>query len=199
MRKLFVMGVAVIFATSAFAQNLEPVRARFQQTVELSAECMLGNLGVGYIAGYRFNPSLFLGVGAGVNYSFGSNDNAQLMTTDETLLPMHKLNVPIYLNLKAYFLKNTRCTPFLSLAAGGRLSTDGTANLVMGEARYNTCGIIANAAIGAEYRLSQSKSIHISVGAGTQSIPYAKNITSYGFDNVSKYKPTVDLRVGFTF
>ena len=199
MKKLIVMAVVVALSTSVFARKPAPVQARFQQTVELAAELSAGSIGAEYIAGYRFNPYVFLGAGIGAHYGFNSIGQTELLTVEETPLRMHKLNIPLYVNLKAYFLKQTRCTPFVSVSAGGRFSTKGTAELIMGEAEYSTIGLLANAALGAEYRIAQNRSIHISVGAGMQSYPYARNIRSYQFDNAQEYKLNLDVRIGFTF
>ena len=199
MKKLIFATLVAMSATAVFAQNPGPVQARFQQTAQLSADALAGSIGAEYIAGYRFNPHLFVGAGTGVNLLLADKGAAELRTTENTELAMHMLNIPLFVNVKGYLFKESAWNPFISLSAGGHFSTNGTARMIMGEVKYNTCGVLADAALGVEYRLSQNRSVHISVGAGINGIPYAENITSYSFDNVQKYKLAVNITAGFTF
>ena len=194
-----VLALNVNAQVSAEQSKTQSAKARFQQAVELNGELLAGSVGVEYSAGCRLNPYLFLGAGFGVHYGFGNDGETMLFDVEEKFMRMNRVNVPVYANLKVWFLEKRRCMPFLSLSAGARFSTKRTAQLVMGEAEYGTGGVLANAALGADFGLSENRSIYVSVGAGMQSYPFARNIRSYQFDNSQKYKLNVDIRVGFSF
>ena len=199
MKKLIFATLVALSATTAFAQSPAPAKAQFRQAAELAVEALNGFAGADYIAGCRINPYLFVGAGAGVHYYFGKAGETALDTAAEKQLKPCAVNVPLYANIKAYLLKDRRCTPYVSLSAGARLSGSRTARMIMGDAKYNTCAMIIDASIGAEYRLDDNYSIYVSVGSGVQGMPYAQNITSYSFDKTTKYKPDLNIRIGFSF
>ncbi|MBQ7856742.1 MAG: hypothetical protein IJ348_06485 [Alistipes sp.] len=61
--------------------------------------------GVNIINGYRFNPYFYIGLGVGYRRFLNS--------------PAH--SIPLYLNLKANFIKDRRVSPFVSVNAGVNL------------------------------------------------------------------------------
>lgn len=127
-------------------------------------------LDLNYIGGYRFNNTLFLGVGTGVNFNIpiGSSD----------LEYMNKICVPLYAHARVYILKG-RLSPFVSLSLGARLSTK--RSFAPEYEKYSTNNFLINPRIGVNYRFTPKQSVYLSLGY--EPIKYVSDFSVY---------PTID-------
>lgn len=117
------------------------------------------------VHGYRFSNEIFVGVGTGVDFADGY------------------INVPAYLDVRAYFLK-TRATPFFSLGAGY--------NFVSENKNYH--GFLVNPAAGVRFALNQKIAINLNLGYKLVGIP----ITYTTYNKLETFN-AFTARVGFEF
>lgn len=95
-------------------QYLRPLG--FRQMAELNLGTI--NLGVDYVAGYKFNQYFFLGAGFGLEAIYDSHMSCSLVDKNKIAYKHTAFNFPIYVNAKGYFTK-TRVQPYLDLSLGG--------------------------------------------------------------------------------
>lgn len=166
MKRFLVITATILFfaATSAEAQifsyslteikkEKKPRTGYFQQ----SAELVLGGLiydiklttGANYIAGYRFNPYIFLGGGLGVSY-----------IDDGTLPYMHTIGecqARLFANAKFYLTK-TRVQPFFDLSVGGIYWDE------WNNGSSTTSGLLFNPQFGINYKLNNKLNLYVNIG-----------------------------------
>ena len=116
-------------------KNLAPTERGFEQSVEVGGFYTdWFFIGAKYIAGYRFNKTLF--VGGGTGFEFAVWDGIA--------------TIPVFANAKAY-IGNWRLTPFIGLSIGGRIDLT---NDYLGYT-IKPFGIYCDPHIGVEYRIKR--------------------------------------------
>ena len=158
-----------------------------------------GNLGVSYIAGYRFNNMSYLGLGAGLNYFFNS-PITQIKINSSFGIPLtnSQISIPIYAYFRINFI-NKQITPFFAISAGYEFSEKKTANLDLCNIEYNTSNIFVNPQIGVNYRISIKTSLYLALGFQAFSMPYCAEHTGYNAKITQKVGYGVDFHLGFSF
>ena len=116
-------------------KTLAPTERGFEQYVEVGGFYTdWFFIGAKYIAGYRFNKTLF--VGGGTGFEFAVWDGIA--------------TIPVFANAKAY-IGNWRLTPFIGLSIGGRIHLT---NDYLGYT-IKPFGIYCDPHIGVEYRIKR--------------------------------------------
>ena len=116
-------------------KTLSPTERGFEQSVEVGGFYTdWFFIGAKYIAGYRFNKTLF--VGGGTGFEFAVWDGIA--------------TIPVFANAKAY-IGNWRLTPFIGLSIGGRIHLT---NDYLGYT-IKPFGIYCDPHIGVEYRIKR--------------------------------------------
>ena len=158
-----------------------------------------GNLGVSYIAGYRFNNMSYLGLGAGLNYFFNS-PITQIKINSSFGIPLtnSQISIPIYAYFRINFI-NKQITPFFAISAGYEFSEKKTTNLDLCNIEYNTSNIFVNPQIGVNYRISIKTSLYLALGFQAFSMPYCAEHTGYNAKITQKVGYGVDFHLGFSF
>ena len=185
------------------------LRKGFESMVDMS--CLFAsesgrytNLGVDYIAGYRFNNFLYLGVGAGIHLNVNSGPH-QLHYSNYSdyyggrFLNPGKYAVPAYCYFRANF-SNTFCSPFFALSLGGSFSPNQRIELNMFDFEYNTISHFMNPQLGVNFRMKKRKmSIYTAIGLQCFTAPYSSEWTSYSATIGKRVTCGGDLHFGFTF
>lgn len=114
------------------------VKRGFEQEINLAysyIDFLTNHVNLNYIAGYRFNHFLYVGVGTGLDFGCSNNykpfvntikwgtyeDKGNYYHDGFEDAPVQKVAIPLYAHFKAYFMK-TRWAPFLAFSAGARFS-----------------------------------------------------------------------------
>jgi len=116
------------------SQSLATIQRGFGQYVEISP--MFNSISscndsfsthINYIAGYRFNKNLFLGVGTGVNLNFGHNTffygrgGGSWNYCDVYDASLAMFSIPVYLHFRVDFGKRAKLwNPYASISAGAQ-------------------------------------------------------------------------------
>ncbi len=183
-------------------KKLPDVKPGYEQSVDLSYSLLTDNntaLDINYIGGYRFNNTFFLGLGAGLEYNLTSGTvQSSEGYTSLGALPLPALNIPIYAHFRVYFMKS-RVTPFIALSAGGRFSTSREFDIAAGPVKYGTCGALAFAAIGVNYRLDADKSLYLTIGGGGATSPYLRETSIATATVTNEFEFGLKANIGFTF
>ena len=154
-------------------------------------------MGFTYTAGYHFNNKIYLGGGAGLNFTLDTwrsklsysaiqkykNEGCQWpgeymyeeLEQKDPLAPC-LCSVPIFAYFKANFI-NRRCSPFFALAAGGYISGNQSLVLDNGYLEYNTSRAFINPQIGVNFRTTIRTSIYFAVGVNLYTVTYCKTLT----------------------
>ena len=124
------------------------IKRGYQQEVSFAWSCLpccewRNHINFNYVGGFRFNHYFFAGIGTGLDFGAGYNfkpltfddgymvlDSQGFKTGDQFYtyygnsfgeLPIQKVSIPLYVHLRAYFMK-TKWAPFLAFSAGMRIS-----------------------------------------------------------------------------
>ena len=124
------------------------IKRGYQQEVSFAWSCLpccedRNHINFNYVGGFRFNHYFFAGIGTGLDFGAGYNfkpltfdddrmvlDSQEFKTGDQFYtygvnsfgeLPIQKVSIPLYVHLRAYFMK-TKWAPFLAFSAGMRIS-----------------------------------------------------------------------------
>ena len=160
MKRFIILAAALLCAVAANAQQLKtaqgitietepepkpkktlvPTERGFEQSVEVGGFYTTDDwffIGAKYIAGYRFNKTLF--VGGGTGFEFEVWDGIA--------------TIPVFANAKAY-IGNWRLTPFIGLSIGGRIDLT---NDLPNDHGYTIkpFGIYCDPHIGVEYTIKR--------------------------------------------
>ncbi len=212
MKKFLFTFVFMLVALSGYSQlvqssslvvtrkALDPVKRGWQQSIEASYQTQMSltggdMLGLNYIGGYRFNNALFLGFGVGLDFKI---NEALPKKVDNLILDINTVNIPLYIHLRAYFLK-MRVSPFFALSVGGRLSTKHKFALELGDVKYNTCGLLLNPQLGINFRTSNKGNFYIAAGCGVHTMPTLDEVNNISISTKSKLQYGINVRAGFTF
>ena len=163
----------------------------YQQYIQVGVE-LPGSPSLNYIGGYRFNKSLFLGLGTGVNTSlfhheplYSTTYNGDYFISD--IQYKSQISIPVYLNFRYDIRKeNWRWNPYISTSVGCHfatsqierftLTTDGMTLASLsdndltyevlndGESHFLNYGLLYEASVGVNCRLTDSASLYIGVG-----------------------------------
>lgn len=158
------------------------------------------NIGLNYIAGYRFNNFLYLGAGAGAYINFHGNPyQFESNYGYSSFLNPGKFSVPAYLYFRANF-SNTFCSPFFALSLGGSYSPNQTLQLNMFNVKYKTISHFANPQLGINFRAKKKKmSVYFAVGFQCFTAPYCTKWTPYNATIKRSVTCGTDAHFGFTF
>lgn len=171
MRRFLLVVASLLFAYMAEAQMVSTsslivtkekfpaVERGYESMIELSPTIEAVSeflfIDINYIGGYRFNNTLFLGVGTGLNFYMPGKGDFQ---------NINKLYVPLYAHAKVYVMKG-RLSPFVALSVGARLSTKRFYEDEDGyEKKYSTTNFLINPRIGVNYRFTPDVSGYVSLG-----------------------------------
>ena len=154
MKRFIILAAVLLCAVTANAQQLKtaqgitietepepkskktfaPIERGFEQSVEVGGFYTdWFFIGAKYIAGYRFNKTLF--VGGGTGFEFEVWDGIA--------------TIPVFANAKAY-IGNWRLTPFIGLSIGGRIDLTNDSGYTI-----KPFGIYCDPHIGVEYRIKR--------------------------------------------
>lgn len=194
----------------------------YQQEISLGwwwAES-LSALRFSYVGGKRFNNYFFAGLGAGLDIGISHtyqphvvkskyyniyDENGNFRYDVDVVLPMQTIAIPIYANIKGYFMR-TKLAPYLSFSAGARISTG--KKLVIDDydttsdfRRYGAVRGMFDLSVGANYRYSQDRSYTFELGYYTQNIDFFDyKYTSRNWYIHNKYwSHGFKISVGMTF
>ena len=125
MKKIFLLAVAIICATTSFAQ----VPVKYHGEVDLGYSIGVGTFGTGRvnvhtIQGVQISKYFSTGVGVGIDYYHESSN----------------IVLPIYLNLKGYLPVTEKVSPYLSFDIG--------AGICLSEGVSGLSGLYCTPAIG---------------------------------------------------
>ncbi len=155
------------------------------------------NIHLSIINGYRFNNTLYAGIGVGVGYS-NSLDGIDISTLRYTTeYRTDAILLPIYGNIKANLSNDTKISPFLSLNIGYTFD----ANQYLRDAP----GFFLQPNFGVDFKITDQTSIYGLVGINLQHFEYTytRNIGSTTSDweitTKSEMFKAIDLKIGFKF
>ena len=126
------------------------VKKGYQQEVSLAYSWLdeggpeINQLNFNYVGGYRFNHYFYAGIGTGLDfaashtykpmtfydrsglldwqvYESGDKIRSSYNSFRHRNLPIQKVSIPLYVHLRAYFMK-TKWAPFIAFSAGIRIS-----------------------------------------------------------------------------
>lgn len=185
-------------------QKLPPVKAGLQHSVELGYADgdQYSNIAASYVIGYRFNNTFFLGGGVGFGYNMGDTSNKTynqyLYWEEGETLNIKAIEIPVFVNMKVYFLK-ARCTPFFGLSAGAAFSAKNTATLEFGDVKYSTIGAIVVPSLGVNCRISAKHSLYVAGKVRMRTIPTAKSFNATDLTTGTAAEFSYGASIGFTF
>lgn len=163
---------------------------------------------INYIAGYRFNDYLYLGVGAGVGFCFSGNvySDSFYCNSDNGLF------IPLHINFRSYLTK-TRFQPLVNLSIGcnipipyrvyGQINFDSDKDFYDGDNTYEcSCsliGLMLQPGLGFNFRINGKVSMYaiISYYSTTQQEPYLDADKNIHISN--KMYHGISIKWGFTF
>ena len=182
-----------------YAKHQSGFTSMIDVSYRLPFNALSGNIGANYIAGYRINNTLLVGVGVGINYFLNSQPSQLSIDTPcgVTLTPS-AITIPIFAYFRANFM-NAQFSPFFALAAGYELSTKQILNLDLYSVEYNTGGFFANPQIGINYRTTLKTSLYLAIGFQAYTTPYCVEHTGYNATIKQELAYGVDIHLGFTF
>jgi opacity protein-like surface antigen len=174
----------------------------YEKSIEIGYAVGVGKynndiINLSMINGYRFNNTLFAGIGVGVGYSNALNgvDISTLGITTE--YRTDAILIPIYANIKANLSKDSKISPFLSLNVGYTIN----ANQYLKDAP----GFHIQPNFGIDFKITDKTSIYGLVGFNLQHFDYSytRNVGTTTSDweittNSEMFK-AIDLKIGFKF
>lgn len=206
---------------------VEPPRVKkYKGILEAGYTIKMGDLSKNRIEittshGYQINPSLFVGVGLGVNlYSDGfyKNDTRKFIeeaTNQGYILGGHKdliagtvdslnasMTIPIFADIRYNFMEGGQFIPFVGLKAGysmGLLKTEvTTAESHKTETKVEGLGFLVIPSVGAKYVISPSLALNFSLGYAMQMFDYSYKD---GGNIVTKSKNNggISVKIGIEF
>ena len=217
MKRIFILFVLCLIPLMAEAQlvksstmtvtkekkKLEPVKPRFQQSVEFSSHMLYQYyISTKYIAGYRFNNWFFLGGGTGFTFNtWPKGSHEHYYSEDYKSISDKVVNIPLFVHLRTY-LTRSRVNPYIGLSAGGLLSTkghatcdyyeSGTCNYI--EYEYSNCRGMIEPSFGINIRLKRKLDLYLAFSALTTFEPYCVR-NSYEDNPTVTHRP--DISLGF--
>lgn len=159
----------------------------------------LSNIGLSYIAGYRFNNHLYVGAGTGVKFNLDSESPVlSIENQSDNYLSPSLVSIPVFAYFKANFI-NRRVSPFFAMAAGAQFSSKQTLHLDMCDIQYPTSNIFVNPQLGLNMRTTEKSGINFSVGLQFMTYPHCVDYSGYNATIRSQYCLGLDFHLGFTF
>lgn len=159
----------------------------------------LSNIGLSYIAGYRFNNHLYVGAGTGVKFNLDSESPVlSIRNQSDNYLSPSLVSIPVFAYFKANFI-NRRVSPFFAMAAGAQFSSKQTLHLDMCDIQYPTSNIFVNPQLGLNMRTTEKSGINFSVGLQFMTYPHCVDYSGYNATIRSQYCLGLDFHLGFTF
>lgn len=105
-----------------------------------------------FINGYNFGAHCFLGVGVGVNYiGYGGGESI--------------VSVPVFLNVRTPFIKNTRVSPFFGFSAGYNLTVATNCWILYTRYDYKSNGVYIEPMLGLDFRINRKQAVTFAVSA----------------------------------
>ena len=148
-------------------------------------------LGVHYIGGCRFNNSLFLGIGTGVDFALFSPKMPQQYVD----VKPSSVSVPIYLNFRANILDKT-WSPYVAASLGARISR----KIANTHFVYNPSGFFGDIVVGVERKIVKRLSAYLGLGYRIESFLFnpLDNVTAGRFYS-NKMEHGFNIYIGLSF
>lgn len=178
MKKYLILSLCLLFSSAAFAQQI-----KYQGEVQVGYGFGVGDISIDrvnahMINGARFNQYLSAGLGVGLDYYHGNGESY--------------FSLPIYVNVKGYLPLSDKISLFASLDCGYSVSLSGEEQ---GGWKADVKGFLITPAVGASFKIADSKAINLSLGYMSQKIAYGRSGGSTIKDNAN----AVGLKVGYAF
>ena len=167
-------------------------------------------VGVNYVAGYRFNPYLYLGGGTGILYNHVKKNWGEDLSHGLPYEPyepyeswcdsfnLNKVSIPVFAYWKLNF-SDTNWSPFFVLMGGGYLSSKRTLIFETGAGLYKTSGLFINPQLGLDIRSRANIYFHFAFGFQCFGAPYCVDIEPYYAVVKQEDAWGLDFHVGITF
>lgn len=192
-------------AAEEIKKKYAAVQKRFESVVDVSYKPIFSypyaSAGISYIAGYRFNNHLYLGLGAGVNLTLGASQDSRSVganVPEVDYLSPGLMTIPVFAYLKVNMV-DKRTSPFFALAAGANISEKQTLMLDLCDVQYPAMGMFANPQLGLNFRTSPKTSLYFAAGVSLFTAPVCVEYTGYNAILGSAFGYALDIHVGFTF
>jgi hypothetical protein len=174
-------------------------------------------VGVNYVAGYRFNPYLYLGGGTGILYNHVKKLWGEYLSHGLPFEPykpydmhippigcyypffnLNKVSIPLFAYWKLNF-SDTNWSPFFVLTGGGYLSSKRALLFESGFGLYKTSGFFINPQFGLDIRSRANIYFHFAFGFQCFGAPGCLNC--YEDHAIAKMEDAwgLDFHVGITF
>lgn len=196
-----ILLTAVIFSMAANAQN-----SGYEKSIEIYGGPALNKstkytLGISMVNGYRINPHLYAGIGAGFRYT-----DAEFMHTYRSYMQFGYLHsetstsyagdylLPIYFRAQ-YNFTTTKVKPILLCDAGYTFN--------VGSVKGNAVGFFWEPAFGIDINLESNTSLYFQIGVCMQNAHHTFYSYSY-YDGASSEElhtvaSTLNLKIGMKF
>lgn len=186
----------------------------FESIVEFTSMVGCGNqykyVGVNYVAGYRFNPYLYLGGGTGILHNHVKKNWGEDFSHGLPYEPgesywrydffnLNKVSIPLFAYWKLNF-SDTNWSPFFVLAGGGYLSPKRSLYFYeYGWGLYKTSGLFINPQFGLDIRSRANIYFHFAFGFQCFGAPYCVDMEPYYAVVKQEDAWGLDFHVGITF
>ena len=193
---------SVLLSTLFFSSTMNAQNRGYEKSIEVGYAIGVGNynndiFNLSMINGYRFNSSIFAGIGVGIGYSNALNavDISRLGITKE--FRTEAIPIPIYANIKANLSKEAKTSPFLSFNIGYTIDVN--------QYLKDAPGFMLQPNFGVDFQSSDNTSIYGLIGLNLQHYDYAytRNLGTTTSDWEATIKSemlkAIDLKIGFRF
>lgn len=197
-----------------------PIQSRFESIVQVgytgvpvqikgvSEYFGMAMLEINYIAGWRFNNTLFLGAGIGGSFDFSDHDDCiyfrpAMQTEEQTYVDGSPWQFPLFAHMRAYLTGGKPVQFFFSLSAGYIFEPDSRVIIYHNNipesqySNYNGGGFFVAPGLGINIRLSSKVGFDISASYQGR---WQKAVYYYP-DNMyeNKWLSGVNINLGLTF
>ena len=196
-----------------------PIQSRFESIVQVgytgvpvqikgvSEYFGMAMLGINYIAGWRFNNTLFLGAGIGGSFDFSDHDDCiyfrpAMQTEEQTYVDGSPWQFPLFANMRAYLTGGKPVQFFFGLSTGYIFEPDSRViiyhNIQESQyTNYNGGGFFVAPGLGINIRLNTKVGFDISASYQGR---WQKAVYYYP-DNMyeNKWLSGVNINLGLTF
>jgi opacity protein-like surface antigen len=188
---------ALFLSLSVNAQN-----KGYEKSVEIGYAVGVGKynndiFNFSMVNGYRFNNTLFAGIGVGVGYSNALNGVDISTFGSTTEYRTDAILIPIYANIKTNLSKDSKISPFLSLNVG--YSIDANQNL------KDAPGFYIKPNFGVDFKITDKTSIYGLFGFNLQHFEYSytRNVgtttSDWEITTKSEMFKAIDVKIGIKF
>lgn len=188
-----------------------PIQPRFESLVQANFTYVQYdidmNVGLNYIAGWRFNNTLFLGAGIGASFDFYDHDDyiyfrPEIQTEEQTYVDGSSWQFPLFAHMRAYLTGGKPVQFFFGLSTGYIFEPDSRViiyhNIQESQyTNYNGGGFFVAPGLGINIRLNSKVGFDISASYQGR---WQKAVYYYP-DNMyeNKWLSGVNINLGLTF